>query len=76
MSGATDAPSGTLKIAINVARRLDIVRKDGVLTFATLHRRLDEEPSFFRERVSLNLLIDWFDFEGKESDSLSKSSTF
>ena len=58
MSGTTDAPSGTLKITINVARRLDIVRNDGEQTFATLRRRLDEEPSYFRERMSLNLLID------------------
>ena len=76
MSGTTDAPSGTLKITIDVARRLDIVRNDGEQTFATLHRRLDEEPSYFRERMSLNLLIDWFDFEREESDSLSESSPF
>ncbi len=76
MSGTTDAPSGTLKITINVARRLDIVRNDGEQTFATLRRRLDEEPSYFRERMLLNLLIDWFDFEREESDSLSESSTF
>ena len=76
MSGTTDAPSGTLKITINVARRLDIVRNDGEQTFATLRRRLDEEPSYFRERMSLNLLIDWFDFEREESDRLSESSTF
>ena len=76
MSGTTDAPNGTLKITINVARRLDIVRNDGEQTFATLRRRLDEEPSYFRERMSLNLLIDWFDFEREESDRLSESSTF
>ena len=76
MSGTTDAPSGTLKITIDVARRLDIVRNDGEQTFATLRRRLDEEPSYFRERMLLNLLIDWFDFEREESDSLSESSTF
>jgi len=76
MSGTTDAPSGTLKITVNVARRLDIVRNDGEQTFATLRRRFDEGPSYFRERMSLNLLIDWFDFEREELDSLSESSTF
>ena len=76
MSGTTDAPSGTLKITTNVVRRLDIVRNDGEQTISTEHRRLDEEPSYFCERMSLNLLIDWFDFEREEPEGLSESSSF
>ena len=58
MSGTTDAPNGTLKITINVARRLDIVRNDGEQTFSTLRRRLDEGPDYFRDWGSFNLFID------------------
>ena len=58
MSGTTDAPSGTLKITIDVARRLDIVRNDGEQTFSTLRRRLDEGPDYFRDLESFNLFID------------------
>ena len=76
MGGATDAPTDRLKITIDVARQLGIVWHDGEQTFATLRRRPDEEPSYFRERMSLSLLIDWFDLEVKEPDRLSKSSTF
>ena len=58
MSGATDVPSGTLKITIDVARRLDIVRNDGEQAFSTFRRRLDEGPDYFRDWGSFNLLID------------------
>ena len=58
MSGTTDAPNGTLKITIDVARRLDIVRNDGEQTFSTFRRRLDEGPDYFRDLGSFNLFID------------------
>ncbi len=57
MSGTTDAPSGTLKITIDVARGLDIVRNDGEQTISTLRRRLDEGPDYFRDWGWCNLFI-------------------
>jgi len=57
-----------------MARRLGVVRDDNEQTFATLRRIPDEEPCYLRERMLISLPVDWFDFEGKGSNSLSRSS--